>query len=161
MARRPALVTAGDGDLAVELRWGYTNAGCLCSGVQTAVPDRDDKVQVADGQCAGEVDGVRTSECVHPGELTGILLHGCSELDRARGGPVAFPGLLSHVEIALAEVVISGGGSKCGTHLGIGQAAGYGGVASVPQPGRKLAACLLDQQLHESAGVEVDERHPS
>src|ERR1019366_1928061 len=89
----PRSTTMGDceGHLRVELRWGDTNTGCFGSGVQTPVPDGDDKVRVADGQGAGEVDGVRASECVHAGQLAGVLLHGCCEFDRARGSPVAVP----------------------------------------------------------------------
>jgi hypothetical protein len=46
----PASATAGnEAYLPVELRWGNTEAGCLCWGMQAPVPGSDDKFRVADG----------------------------------------------------------------------------------------------------------------
>jgi hypothetical protein len=91
--------------------------------------------------------------------LARVLLDGGGELDRASDRPVVIPGLLGCVEIIVCEIVIAGGRSQRRPHLRICQAAGDRGVASVPQVGGQLAACLLDQQFHEGAGIEVDERH--
>ena len=60
-----------------------------------------------------------------------------------------------------ARVVIAAGGGKGGAHLGIRQAARECSVAVVPQLGGEVAAVLIDDQLHECAGVEIDHRHRS
>ena len=158
-----ASIMAGDGggQLRIELGWGDTNTGCSCARVQSPVPGDDDEAGVADGQGAGEVDGVRASKGVQTGQLAGMLFYGCGELDRPGGRPVTIPGALGRVEFVFIEVVVAGGGGKRGTHLGIGQPARDGGVTSVPQFGGKLAACLLGEEFHEGAGVEVDEWHLS
>ena len=56
-------------------------------------------------------------------------------------------------------VAVSSG--EGGPHLGIGQAACECGVASIPQVGRQVADRFFGEQLHEGAGVEVDQPHIS
>ena len=92
----PVLTTAGHGSshLCAELRWGNANAGCLCFGVQAAIPDSDDKVRIADCEGTGEVDGVSPPERMRTGQMAGVLLDGYGELDLTRCLPVAVPGLL-------------------------------------------------------------------
>jgi hypothetical protein len=57
--------------------------------------------------------------------------------------------------------VIPGGSGERGPHLGICQAAGHRGIAAVPQLSGEVASWFFGQQLHESAGIEVDQRHRS
>src|SRR6266699_4651329 len=130
--RRRRSAALGPGCLGVEPGWGRAEAGCPGTCVQSPVPDGDDKVRVPDGQGAGEVDGVRAAQRVGAGEVAGVPFYGRGELYRTGGGPVGFPGLLGGVEVVIAEVVVAGGGGERGPHLGIGEAAGDGGVAAVP-----------------------------
>jgi len=100
--------------------------------MQAAVPDSDNEVRVGDGEGAGEMDGVRAPECVRLGQLAGALLHGCGELDRARGRPVAVPGPLGRIEVVAGQVMVAVRSGEGGPHIGIGQAAGECGVAAIP-----------------------------
>src|SRR5208337_2351243 len=70
------------------------------------------------------------------------------------------PCLLGSVQVTVAEVVIAAGGGQRGADLGIGQPAGQGGVAAVPQRGGQVAAGFFYDELDQGAGVEVDQRHP-
>ena len=148
-------------DLAGGLRRGNEQASRSCASVQAPVPDRDDELGVGDSQGAGEVDGVRAPQRVPARKQPGVPLHGRSELDRAAGRPVLLEGPLSRGEVSVIEIVVAGGRGERGTHLGIGQPARERGVTSVPQLRGQIAAFLLGQQLHQGAGIEVDQRHPS
>jgi len=47
---------------SVEISRGHESARCLCSRVQSPVPDSYDEVRVADSQGAGKVNGVRAAK---------------------------------------------------------------------------------------------------
>ena len=93
--------------------------------------------------------------------MAGVLLDGCGEFNRTGSGPVLGPSLLGRVQVLGGRVVIAGRGGQRGPHLGIGQAARHGGVASIPQFSGEVAARFFGQQLHEGAGIEVDQGHRS
>ena len=88
-----------------------------------------------------------------------MLLDRRGEFDRPDGRPVLTPRLLGSVQLVLAEIVVAvSSGQRC-AHFGVSQPAGHGSVASVPQLGRELTAGLLGEQLHQCAGIEIDQRH--
>jgi hypothetical protein len=68
--------------LLLELGWGDPVASGLRAGMQPRVPGSDDQFGVADGQDAGEVDGVGSAECMGAGELARVPLDRRGELDR-------------------------------------------------------------------------------
>jgi len=75
------------------------------------------------------------------------------------GWPPSTPtGLPSHIKLILIDVVGADGRPERGAHLGIGEPGREGGVTSVPQLRRQIAAVLLRQQLHQGTGFEVDQR---
>ena len=89
------------------MRRGHKKAGGLCSGVQAAVPDSDDKVRAGDGEGAGEMDGGCAPERVRLGQLPGALFHGCGELDRAGWPPSSCPRPLGRIEVVAGEVMVA------------------------------------------------------
>src|ERR1035438_8307189 len=119
------------------------------AGVQPPVPDGDDEVGVANGQGASQVHGVRAPQGVGVGvgQLPGVAFDGCGELDGAHRGPELFPCLLGGVQVVVAEVVVAAGCGQRGADFGVGQPAGQGGVAAVPQLGGQVAAGFLDDEF--------------
>ena len=141
--------------------WSDAKSGGLGCGVQSPVPDRDHHVGVPDGQGAGKVDNTGASQRVQACRLTCMLLDGSSEFNWTGSGPVAGPCLLRRIHVFGSEVVIASGGGQRGPHLGIGQAALHRSVASIPQLSRQVASRFFGQQLHEGAGIEIDQGHSS
>jgi hypothetical protein len=102
--------------------------------VQSAIPDGDDKVRVADGQRAGQVHGVGATQGVFAGELASMAFDRGGQLHRTARCPVLLPCLLGVGQLVLAQVLVTGGRGQRGSDLGIGQSARDGGVAAIPQP---------------------------
>ncbi len=57
--------------------------------------------------------------------------------------------------------MVAAGRGERSAHFGVRQTARQRRTAVVPQLGGEVASVLLDEQLHECAGVEVDQRHRS
>jgi hypothetical protein len=127
--------------------------------VQAAVPDGHNELGIGDGQGTGQVDSPGATQSMGTGQLAGVVFHCCAQLDRPNGDPVMFPGLFGRFEVVLAEIVVAAGGGEGGTDFRVGQAAGQGGVAAIPEFGGQAAAALLHDELDQGAGVEVDESH--
>jgi Domain of unknown function (DUF5753) len=102
----------------------------MSAEAEPTVPGCEDQPWLADGQGAGEMDGVGAAQGVAGGELPGVLLDGTGELDWPGGGPVLFPCLLGGGPVGRVEVVIAPGGGERGPDLGVGEAAGDGGVTA-------------------------------
>jgi hypothetical protein len=130
----------------------------MSSVVEPPVPDCDNEVRVAHGQGAREVDSAGDSQRVRSRQLARMLLYGSTEFNGTGSGPVAGPLLLGFVQVVSREVMIAGSSRP---HFRIGQAARHRRVASVPQFCGEIACRFLGQQLHERAGVEIDQRHQS
>ena len=67
---------------------GRPAAGGESPGVQAPVPDGDHQAGIADGQGAGQVDGIGAAQSVNAGQAAGMLLHGGGQLDRADSRPI-------------------------------------------------------------------------
>jgi hypothetical protein len=119
--------------------------------VQAAVPDGDNKVVVVDGQCARQVNRVRSAQCVSAGEMTGTLLDFGRQLHLPGRGPELLPGLLDLDEFLGAKLVVPRRGRERRPDLRIGQAARQRAVAGIPELSGELAPRFLDQQLHQRA----------
>ncbi|OBH00529.1 hypothetical protein A5696_16130 [Mycobacterium sp. E2699] len=59
----------------------------LGSGVQASVPDGDDQVGIADGQRAGQMNCVGSSQGMGSSEVAGVLFNRRGEFDWAGRGP--------------------------------------------------------------------------
>jgi hypothetical protein len=94
------------------------------------------------------------------GEVASMPLDGLGELNRTGGRPVLLPVPLSLLEVLLAKIMVARGGGERGLDFGISQTAGDSGITAIPQLSRELAARLLDHELHQRAGIEVDDGHP-
>jgi hypothetical protein len=129
------------------------------AGMKSLVPDGDDQIGVGDGEGAREVHGVGASERVKACQPARVAFDGGGEFDTTRRGPVFLPGLLGGLEVIVVEDVVAGGRSKSGAYFGVGEPARDHRVTAVPKPSGHIASNLFDHKLHESARVEVDQRH--
>lgn len=127
--------------------------------MQAAIPDRQDKVGIADGQRARQVNRIGSPQCMPLGQSTGLPFDCGAELYWPHSSPVPFPGLLCPGHVLIGQVVIAGRRSQGRAHLGVGQPARHGSVAAIPQLGGQVTPGFIDQEFHESAGIEVDESH--
>ena len=62
--------------LLAEVSWGYLNTRCECPSVQAAIPDRDHKRWIINGQRTRQVHRVGPAQCVFPRDVTRELLDG-------------------------------------------------------------------------------------
>jgi len=105
--------------------------------------------------------GIGAAQRMRLGELTGVTPDNRRQLDRPGRAPKLVPALLGLCEAISVEVMVPVGSSESCPDLGISQPARDGSVASIPKRDRELRPRLLDEQLHERTGIEVDERHLS
>jgi len=68
---------------------------------------------------------------------------------------------VSDGQIPLLQVVVAASGSQGRPDLGVGKTARQGSITTVPERSDEVASRFLDHQLHQCAGVEVDEGHRS
>lgn len=127
--------------------------------MKPAVPHGDDELRVRNGERTGEMHGIATPESVLPGKFPGIALDLGRQLDGPDRAPELLPRSLRLPEAVEVQVVVPIGGGERGPDFGVGQPARQGGVAAVPQRNGEGGPRLLDEQLHECAGIEVDEWH--
>jgi len=86
-----------------------------------------------------------------------VALHSGAELDGTSSCPELLPFSFGQSEAIIVEVIVTVRRSQRGSDFGICQAARNSGVTAVPDLGRELATGLLHEELHQSAGVEIDE----
>jgi len=129
--------------------------------MKTKIPNCDNKLCVVDGKGAREMHGVCASQGEMARQLASAAFDNGGELDGPRRRPILLPRCLGVDKVVLVEHMISRRGGEGGAYLGVRQSAREGGVTSVPELGGQIASRLVDQQLHEGARVEVDQRHLS
>jgi hypothetical protein len=105
------------------------------------------------------MDRVGTAERVRVGQLASMAFDGGGELYRLGCRPECLPVPSGGLEGAGIDSVVASGRRESGPHLGVRETARQGGVAPVPEGRGEIAALFVDDQLYESTGVEVDERH--
>ena len=105
------------------------------------------------------MDRVGGPKRVQASEMPGMPFNCCGQLDSSGSAPVLLPRLFGYGQTLVIEVTVTASCRQCRAYLGIGHAARQGGIAAVPQISDEVAAGLFDDQLHERAGIEVDERH--
>lgn len=147
--------------LWVEFEWRHANVGGSGTSMKSLVPHSQDEIGIPDGQGACQMHGISSPKCVPASQMSGLLFDLCSQLHRPGSTPVLLPRLFGCGQIFIVEVMVTTSCRQCSAHLGIGEAAGEGGIASVPHLSSEVAAGLFDDQLHEGAGMEVDEWHAS
>jgi hypothetical protein len=129
--------------------------------MKAKIPDRDDEIDVVDDERAGEVHGVRTTKGVIARQFACAAFDSVSQLHRPRRRPVPLPRLFGFDKVVAMKNMISCCGGEGGTYLRVRQPARDGAITPVPQLGGQVASRFLDEQLHEGARVEVDQRHLS
>jgi hypothetical protein len=127
--------------------------------MESLIPHGHNEVTIPDSQGAGQMYGTGAPKGVDAREVPGVAFNLSCQLDRSGSAPVLLPRILSCGQVVVIEIMIATSSRKCRSYLRIRQAARQGGVATVPQIGNEVAAVLLDEQLHQRARVEVDERH--
>jgi len=93
---------------------------------------------------------VSATKNMQPHQLASVTLDCRRQLDEARCRPVLRPDTLGRLEVVHVEVVVAACSGECCTHLRVGEPARQGSITTVPQLRGDVAACLLDQQLHEA-----------
>ena len=129
--------------------------------MEASIPYGHDERPVRHGERAGKMHGIGAPQRMFFGELTGVTTDGRCQLDGASCVPELVPVLFCLREAIPVQVMVPVGGGEGCSDLGIGQPARHGGVASVPQRDREVRSGLLDEELHECTGIEIDERHLS
>lgn len=105
------------------------------------------------------MDGIGTAEGMPIGQLAGIALDGSGELYWLGCRPERLPVVLGGPEGTSIDSVIAGRRRESGSNLWVREAARHSSVAPVPQGGSHVTAFFVDDEFHERARVEVDERH--
>ena len=67
------------------------------------------------------MDGIRASQRVQPGQVTGLPLHRCGEFNRAYRSPVALPLPFGDVNVVIIEVVITSRGGQRSSYFWVGE----------------------------------------
>lgn len=132
-----------------------------CRGVEALIPDCNDELRISDSECARKMHRVCSSERVLAGKDAGMALDDPGQLDRSCRSPVLIPHGLGLRERGSAEVAVAVSGPKCCTNLRVPKPTRKRGIATVPQIDSEVAAGFFDDELHERARVEIDERHLS
>lgn len=127
--------------------------------VESAVPDGYQEVLRLDGEGACEVDGVCAAQGTALRQFTSMSFNFACELDGTRHSPELLPVSGRRRKAPVLEVVVAVGGRERSADLRVRDTTRERRVASVPQRRRYVAAFLVDDQLHQGAGVEVDEGH--
>lgn len=107
------------------------------------------------------MDGLSTTKAVLTSQLTSVPTDGASKTDCLGRRPVLLPGCFGMSQGPGGQSFEAASGGQSSANLGVGKSARQGQIAGVPQSHCKIAALLLNQQLHERAAVEVDKRHES
>ncbi len=131
--------------------WGYLYACRLRPCSHPRVPNGEQCFRAADGEQAGQMHRVGTAQRVLAGQLPGVNADKLSQLDYPGRPPVFLLCGLSTTLIGGVQAMGAPSGGQRGAHLGIGQSAGNGGIAAVPQRGGEVAAVLLDDQFEAKA----------
>ena len=127
--------------------------------MESLVPYGHNEVGVPDSQGAGQMYSIGAPKGMDSREFPGLARNLSCQLDRPGSAPVLLPRILGRGQVLVIELMVATSSRKCRSYLRVRQAAREGGVATVPQISNEVAAGLLDDQLHERARVEVDERH--
>lgn len=129
------------------------------TSMKSLVPHGQDEFGIPNGQGAGQMYRIGAPECVQASEAPGMPFNFCGQLDWAGSAPVLVPRLFGCGQAFVTEVMVTAGSRQCCAYLGIRQPARQGGIATIPHISNEVAADLFDNQLHERARIEVDERH--
>ncbi len=156
-----AAVRTGGWSRRVERHRGDAKAGRKSAGMEPLIPYGDDERLVRHGERARQMHGIGAPERKVFGEISSVTADRRRQLDRPGCAPKLGPALFCLRKPIPVEVMVPVRGSERGPDLGIGQPARYGRVASVPQRNCELRPRLLNEQLHERTGVEVDQWHLS
>src|SRR3954451_6907358 len=92
------------------------------------------------------------------GQVACVLLDSSAQFDWPDPRPVLRPCRFRVPQVSLGQIVITARCRQGGADLGIGESAGNGGIATVPQLGHEIGSFLLDEEFHKRARVEVDDR---
>lgn len=125
-------------------RGAHGDAGGSGSGGESTVPNRHQETGVGEGEGTRQMDGVGSSERTITGEPPGGLLHLLGQLDRSDGVPEVVEGGERQLEVLLGQVAVPVGCGECCADLRMGEPAGEGGVAPVPQGRGEVAPVLVD-----------------
>ena len=126
---------------------------------EPSTPCGHDEVRPSDGEGAGQMDRIGTAERVRVGQLAGVALNGGRELHRLGCRPERLPVPSGDLQGTGIDSTIASGRGESRPNLRVRETARHGGVATVPQGRGEVAPVLINHQLYERAGVEVDERH--
>lgn len=145
--------------LRLEVERRHAQACRPGTSMKSRVPHGHYELGIPNRQGAGQMHRVAAAKCVQTSEMPGLLLNLCGQLDRAGGAPVLRPRIFGRGQVFVIEVMITASGRERRAYLGISQATRQGGIATIPHVSNEVAAGLFDDELHEGAGIEVDERH--
>lgn len=145
----------------IERHRGDAKADRKDAGMKSSIPYGHDERLVRHRKRARQMHGIGAPERKLLGEVSSVTADRRRQLDRPGCAPKLGPALLCLCKPIPVEVMVPVRTSERGPNLGIGQPARYGRVATVPQRDCEFRPRLLHEQLHERAGVEVDQGHLS
>ena len=123
------------------------------------VPYGHNEIRELDGQRTGQMNSVGSSERVHARKIAGVTLDCGGEFNWLDRCPEQIPVSLNFPQRTSVDSVISRAGGERGANLWVRKAARQGTVAPIPESGGEVAAFFIDDELYQSAGVDVDQCH--
>lgn len=123
--------------------------------MKAGVPRRHDSSVGREEFCAGEMNGICTTERVLLAEVSSSLRHPLRQFDQTQGPPEVLPCASCLLDLVIGEATGAVRRCKRGAHLWVAHPAAEDDICPVPQCSSFVAPVLLDEQLHESTGIEV------
>jgi hypothetical protein len=123
------------------------------------IPYGHHEIREFDGKSAGQMNSVGSSQRVCTRQLPSVTLDGSGEFHWLNRRPKSLPIPQNLPRRASINTVISYGSGECGPNLWVRKTARERTIASIPKSGREVATFFVNDELHQRAGVEVDERH--
>ena len=121
------------------------NSGSRGSRSQALVPHREQDAVGADGEQAGQVDGISAAQRIASGKIARVHGNRVSQLDGTGRRPELCPGRIGAAKLHWLQA----SGSRCcgqdGAHFGVCQSAGHSSVGTRPTTARP-ARCQPHRQ---------------